>query len=76
MKWLAVPVTWSQFEPCATEAARRLGEGEESVAAVAEQVGYANPAAFMKAFTRVHGVGAGNLSPRQPPETDVEGLLG
>ncbi len=42
-----------------TEAARRLREGEESVAAVAEQVGYANAAAFMKAFTRVHGVGPG-----------------
>ena len=43
-----------------TEAARRLREGEESVAAVAEQVGYANAAAFMKAFTRVHGVGPGS----------------
>ena len=42
-----------------TEAARRLREGEDSVAAVAEQVGYANAAAFMKAFTRVHGVGPG-----------------
>ena len=42
-----------------TEAARRLREGEDSVAAVADQVGYANAAAFMKAFTRVHGVGPG-----------------
>jgi AraC-like DNA-binding protein len=42
-----------------TEAARRLREGEVSVAAIAEQVGYANAAAFMKAFTRVHGVGPG-----------------
>jgi AraC-like DNA-binding protein len=42
-----------------TEAAKRLREGGESVAAVAEQVGYANAAAFMKAFTRVHGVGPG-----------------
>lgn len=42
-----------------TEAARRLREGEDSVAAVAEQVGYANAAAFMKAFTRVQGVGPG-----------------
>ena len=42
-----------------TEAARRLRQEEESVAAVAEQVGYANAAAFMKAFTRVHGVGPG-----------------
>jgi AraC-like DNA-binding protein len=42
-----------------TEAARRLREEEASVAAVAEQVGYANAAAFMKAFTRVHGVGPG-----------------
>ena len=42
-----------------TEAARRLREGEDSVAAVAEQVGYANAAAFMKAFSRVHGLGPG-----------------
>jgi AraC-like DNA-binding protein len=51
-----------------TEAARRLREREESVAAVAEQVGYANAAAFMKAFTRVHGVGPGayRRSSRRP----------
>jgi AraC-like DNA-binding protein len=42
-----------------TEAARRLREEDESVAAIADQVGYANAAAFMKAFTRVHGVGPG-----------------
>ena len=42
-----------------TEAARRLRESEESVAQVAERVGYANAAAFMKAFTRVHGEGPG-----------------
>ncbi len=42
-----------------TEAAQRLREGEESVAQVADRVGYANAAAFMKAFTRVHGVGPG-----------------
>jgi AraC-like DNA-binding protein len=42
-----------------TEAARRLRESEESVAQVAGQVGYANAAAFMKAFTRLHGVGPG-----------------
>jgi AraC-like DNA-binding protein len=42
-----------------TEAARRLREGEDSVAAVAGEVGYANAAAFMKAFTRLHGVGPG-----------------
>jgi AraC-like DNA-binding protein len=42
-----------------TEAARRLREGDESVAVVAEAVGYANAAAFMKAFARVHGVGPG-----------------
>jgi AraC-like DNA-binding protein len=47
-----------------TEAARRLREGEESVASVAEQVGYANAAAFMKAFSRVHGVGPGSYRRR------------
>jgi len=56
-----------------TEAARRLREGEESVAAVAEQVGYANAAAFMKAFTRVHGVGPGKYrrSTRRAPVAAV-----
>src|SRR4051794_27062216 len=47
-----------------TEAARRLRESEESVAQVADQVGYANAAAFMKAFTRVHGVGPGTYRRR------------
>jgi AraC-like DNA-binding protein len=51
-----------------TEAARRLREEDASVAAVAEQVGYANAAAFMKAFARVHGVGPGTYrrSNRRP----------
>lgn len=47
-----------------TEAARRLRESEESVAQVADRVGYANAAAFMKAFTRVHGVGPGSYRRR------------
>ena len=42
-----------------TEAAHRLRERKDSVAYIAEQVGYRNPASFMKAFTRVHGVGPG-----------------
>jgi AraC-like DNA-binding protein len=42
-----------------TEAARLLREREESVPLIAEQVGYGNPAAFMKAFARVQGVGPG-----------------
>ena len=42
-----------------TEAAGLLREREESVPAIAERVGYRNPAAFMKAFTRVQGVGPG-----------------
>ncbi len=56
-----------------TEAARWLREGEESMAAVAEQVGYANAAAFMKAFTRVHGVGPGRYrrSNRRGPVSKV-----
>ena len=40
-------------------AARLLGEGQLSVAAVADAVGYANPVAFTKAFARVHGLGPG-----------------
>ena len=47
-----------------TEAARRLRESEESVAQVAERVGYGNAAAFMKAFTRVHGEGPGGYRRR------------
>ena len=50
-----------------TEAARRLREADESVAAVAEEVGYANAAAFMKAFTRVHGVGPGSYRRNNRP---------
>ena len=42
-----------------TQAAELLREHEESVPAIAERVGYRNPAAFMKAFTRVQGVGPG-----------------
>lgn len=42
-----------------TQAAQQLREGGESVKAIAERVGYQNPAAFMKAFTRVLGVGPG-----------------
>jgi AraC-like DNA-binding protein len=43
-----------------TRAARLLSTGERSVADVAGQVGYANPVAFTKAFSRVHGVGPGS----------------
>lgn len=42
-----------------TQAALRLEASEESVATVAEHVGYANPVAFAKAFARVQGVGPG-----------------
>jgi AraC-like DNA-binding protein len=42
-----------------TRAATLLREGEQSVAAVASQVGYANPVAFTKAFSRLQGVGPG-----------------
>jgi AraC-like DNA-binding protein len=42
-----------------TEAAERLRDGDDTVAAIAERVGYGNPAAFMKAFTRVQGLGPG-----------------
>jgi AraC-like DNA-binding protein len=42
-----------------TDAAQRLRERGDSVACIAGQVGYSNTAAFMKAFTRVHGVGPG-----------------
>lgn len=41
-----------------TRAGRLLREGM-SVACVAQQVGYANPAAFSKAFARVRGMGPG-----------------
>lgn len=42
-----------------TQAAMRLEASQESVATVAEHVGYANPVAFAKAFSRVQGVGPG-----------------
>ena len=42
-----------------TEAAQLLRERDDSVPAIAERVGYGNPAAFMKAFARVQGVGPG-----------------
>jgi AraC-like DNA-binding protein len=42
-----------------TQAAELLREGDESVPAIAERVGYRNAAAFMKAFTRIEGVGPG-----------------
>lgn len=40
-------------------AARLLSEGQLSVAAVADAVGYTNSVAFAKAFGRVHGIGPG-----------------
>jgi AraC-like DNA-binding protein len=42
-----------------TTAAKLLGDEGLSVAAVAERVGYANPVAFTKAFSRLQGVGPG-----------------
>ena len=42
-----------------TQAAELLRERDDSVPAIAERVGYGNAAAFMKAFTRVQGVGPG-----------------
>jgi AraC-like DNA-binding protein len=42
-----------------TLAARLLSAGEQSVASVAEHVGYANAVAFTKAFKRYQGVGPG-----------------
>lgn len=41
------------------EAAELLRESDHSVATIAERVGYRSTPAFMKAFTRVHGVGPG-----------------
>jgi AraC-like DNA-binding protein len=43
-----------------TRADRLLREGT-SVACVAEQVGYANPVAFSKAFSRLRGIGPGAI---------------
>jgi AraC-like DNA-binding protein len=44
-----------------SRAARLLQDGQMSVAAVAEQVGYANAVAFTKAFSRLQGVGPGTF---------------
>jgi AraC-like DNA-binding protein len=44
-----------------TLAAQRLREDDGAIAAVAEAVGYANPVAFSKAFTRLQGVGPGTF---------------
>lgn len=43
-----------------TEAAELLRLEDSSVSTVAERVGYTNPAAFMKAFARSHGIGPGS----------------
>jgi AraC-like DNA-binding protein len=48
-----------------TKAAQMLRESDRSVAAVAEQVGYANPVAFTKAFTRLQGIGPGAYRRRE-----------
>jgi AraC-like DNA-binding protein len=47
------------------KAAQMLRESERSVAAVAEQVGYANPVAFTKAFARLQGIGPGAYRRRE-----------
>lgn len=44
-----------------TLAAQRLREDDGAIATVAEAVGYSNPVAFSKAFTRVQGVGPGTF---------------
>jgi AraC-like DNA-binding protein len=41
------------------EAAQRLRDSDDSIAAIAERVGYRNTVAFMKAFSRAHKVGPG-----------------
>lgn len=43
-----------------TEAAELLRLEDSSVSTVAQRVGYTNPAAFMKAFARSHGIGPGS----------------
>jgi AraC-like DNA-binding protein len=43
-----------------TEAAELLRLEELSVSTVAERVGCTNPAAFMQAFARSHGIGPGS----------------
>ena len=42
-----------------TIAAQRLREGDAVIADVSQSVGYANPVAFSKAFSRIQGVGPG-----------------
>ena len=59
-----------------TRAEQLLREGT-SVACVAEKVGYANPAAFSKAFARMRGMGPGTVRrARRPvlagPETSTD----
>lgn len=49
-----------------TVAARLLASGGQSVPAVAQQVGYSNPAAFAKAFSRFHGTGPGAYRRGEP----------
>src|SRR5205823_3850710 len=44
-----------------TLAAQRLREGDTGIADVAQAVGYANPVAFSKAFSRIQGVGPGTF---------------
>ena len=44
-----------------TLAAQRLREDDAVIADVAEAVGYSNPVAFRKAFTRIRGVGPGKF---------------
>jgi AraC-like DNA-binding protein len=43
------------------EAARLLRDPRQSVAGIAEQLGYQTEAAFRRAFKRVHGVGPGQV---------------
>jgi len=52
-----------------TTSAKLLRESDESVATVAERVGYANPVAFTKAFARIQGIGPGayRRAQRHPP---------
>ena len=49
-----------------TRAEQLLREGT-SVACVAEKVGYANPAAFSKAFARMRGMGPGTVRRARRP---------
>jgi AraC-like DNA-binding protein len=52
-----------------TKAAQLLRESDDGMAAVAGQVGYANPVAFTRAFTRVQGLGPGAYRRRMRPAT-------